>query len=261
MSDQQPPAASDTSRHDSPLPDESRSVQDSIVAARLRLERALAAAGRRPDDARLLAVGKKKPARALEQAFEAGQRHFGENYLQEALDKQAALAHLPALCWHYIGAIQSNKTRDIAEHFDWVHTVDRLKVARRLSDTRPAGLAPLNICLQVNISREPAKAGVAPEALEALAGEVLTLPGLRLRGLMALPAPSDDRAAQRRPFAAMRALLATLAERHPEAALDTLSMGMSGDLEAAVAEGATIVRLGTALFGPRDRSGAATFDR
>lgn len=256
MSDQQPPAVPDTCRNnspltDSPLPDKSRSVQDSIVAARVRLERALADAGRAPDDAWLLAVGKKKPPAVLEKAFEAGQRHFGENYLQEALEKQVALNHLTSICWHYIGAIQSNKTRDIAEHFDWVHTVDRIKIARRLSDARPADRGPLNICLQVNISHEPAKAGVEPEALEALAREVLKLPGLRLRGLMALPAPSDDPTAQRRPFADMKALLRTLSERHPEAVLDTLSMGMSGDLEAAVAEGATVVRLGTALFGSR----------
>ncbi|MFC0269189.1 YggS family pyridoxal phosphate-dependent enzyme [Kushneria aurantia] len=226
-------------------------VRDNIVAARRRLEQALKRAGRGHDSALLLAVSKTKPVAMLREAFAAGQRHFGENYLQEALEKQQALADLEGIEWHFIGALQSNKTHDVACHFDWVHTVDRLKIARRLSDARPAERGPLNICLQVNISREEAKSGVDPQALAALAEQVIALPGLQLRGLMAIPAQEEDEERQRVPFAELRRLLASLAERHPEAPLDTLSMGMSGDLEAAVAEGATIVRLGTALFGAR----------
>ncbi|GLK87054.1 YggS family pyridoxal phosphate-dependent enzyme [Pseudomonas turukhanskensis] len=195
----------------------------------------------------LLAVSKTKPASAIREAHAAGLRDFGENYLQEALGKQAELTDLP-LIWHFIGPIQSNKTKAIAEHFDWVHSVDRLKIAQRLAEQRPAGLPPLNICLQVNVSGEASKSGCAPEELPALAAAVAQLPNLRLRGLMAIPEPTDDINAQHQAFATVRDLRSRLAL--PD--LDTLSMGMSHDLEAAIAEGATWVRIGTALFGARN---------
>jgi pyridoxal phosphate enzyme (YggS family) len=196
----------------------------------------------------LVAVSKTRPATAIRSAYEEGQRDFGENYLQEALEKIAAFPG-EALVWHFIGPIQSNKTRAIAEHFDWVHSVDRLKLARRLNDQRPPDMPPLNVCLQVNISGEASKSGVEPEALAALATSVAELPRLRLRGLMAIPAASDDPEQQRRPFRALREALERL--RADGLALDTLSMGMTNDLEAAIAEGATLVRVGTAIFGPR----------
>ncbi|PSL13941.1 hypothetical protein CLV44_110122 [Marinobacterium halophilum] len=203
---------------------------------------------RTPDSVQLLAVSKTRSADEIRELHACGQTAFGENYLQEALDKIDALRDLP-LEWHFIGPIQSNKTRTIAEHFDWVHSVDRLKVARRLSEQRPDHLPPLNICLQVNISGEASKSGCAPEALPELARTVAALPNLRLRGLMAIPEAETDPARQRAIFAQVRAQLAAL---HLEGTQpDTLSMGMSGDLEAAIAEGATIVRIGTALFGPR----------
>ena len=191
-------------------------------------------------------MSKTKPAAAVREAHAAGLRDFGENYLQEALGKQAELADLP-LNWHFIGPIQSNKTRPIAEHFQWVHSVDRLKIAQRLSEQRPAGLPPLNVCLQVNVSGEASKSGCAPEDLPALAEAVKQLPNLRLRGLMAIPEPTAERAAQHAAFARLRELLLDL-----NLGLDTLSMGMSDDLEAAIGEGATWVRIGTALFGARD---------
>lgn len=206
------------------------------------------AAGRDPASVRLLAVSKTFPASAVREAYAAGQRAFGENYVQEALDKMAALSDL-MLEWHFIGPIQSNKTRAIAEHFDWVHGVDRLKIAERLSAQRPRHLPPLNICLQVNISGEDSKSGVAPEQLDALAFATASLPGLRLRGLMAIPAPTEG-AAQQQPFARMRELLARL--NTLGLGLDTLSMGMSHDFGAAIQEGTTLVRIGTAIFGQRD---------
>ncbi|WP_110654127.1 YggS family pyridoxal phosphate-dependent enzyme [Salinicola halimionae] len=232
------------------------SVSESLSRARERLGAALAAAGRPGDDAHLLAVSKTKSADMLRQAYIAGQRAFGENYLQEALDKQQALANLDDIEWHFIGSLQSNKTREVAEHFSWVHGVDREKIARRLSEQRPAELGPLDICLQLDVSGEASKAGVELQALPALAESILALPNLRLRGLMALPAPSDDPEQQRQAFRHVADALATLRQRFPEAPLDTLSMGMSGDLEAAVAEGATIVRLGTAVFGSRPPAGS-----
>lgn len=213
------------------------------------LERIAAAsrtAGRDPATVGLLAVSKTKPAAALREAAAAGLRDFGENYLQEALDKQPALADLP-LVWHFIGPIQSNKTRAIASHFDWVHSVDRLKIAQRLAEQRPPERGPLNICLQVNVSGEASKSGCHPDELPALATAVSQLPNLRLRGLMAIPEPTDDPASQRAAFARLRTMSETL-----NLNLDTLSMGMSQDLEAAIAEGATWVRVGTALFGARD---------
>lgn len=226
-------------------------VSESLQSARQRLDAALQAAGRAPHDARLLAVSKTKPADMLRQAYLAGQRAFGENYLQEALEKQHALADLDDIEWHFIGALQSNKTRDVAEHFHWVHGIDREKIARRLAEQRPTDMGPLDICLQLNVSGEKSKAGVQVEALPQLVEALLELPNLRLRGLMALPAPSEDPNQQRDAFHQVAAALDDLRARYPQAPLDTLSMGMSGDLEAAVAEGATIVRLGTAIFGSR----------
>ncbi|ATP47302.1 MULTISPECIES: YggS family pyridoxal phosphate-dependent enzyme [Pseudomonas] len=221
-------------------------IADNLSALAARIASAAQAAGRDPASIQLLAVSKTKPASAIREIYAAGVRDVGENYLQEALTKQEALRDLP-LIWHFIGPIQSNKTKAIAEHFDWVHSVDRLKIAQRLSEQRPAALAPLNICLQVNVSGEDSKSGCAPADLPALAEAVAKLPNLRLRGLMAIPEPTDDRAAQEAAFASLRTLQQRLG-----LGLDTLSMGMSHDLEAAIAQGATWVRIGTALFGARD---------
>ncbi|EMD98431.1 MULTISPECIES: YggS family pyridoxal phosphate-dependent enzyme [Stutzerimonas stutzeri subgroup] len=223
-------------------------IEKNIAKVAARIREAAQAVGRDPASVGLLAVSKTQPAAAIREAAEAGVRDFGENYLQEALDKQAELSELP-LVWHFIGPIQSNKTKSIAEHFDWVHSVDRLKIAQRLSDQRPAELPPLNICLQVNVSGEASKSGCAPEELLQLAQAVAAMPRLRLRGLMCIPAPSEDPAEQRAAFARLRALRD---EDELPLTLDTLSMGMSQDLEAAIAEGATWVRIGTALFGARD---------
>lgn len=211
-----------------------------------RLRSAERAAGRVSGCVRLLAVSKTKSAEAMILAYCAGQRHFGESYLQEALVKQRQLAHFN-ITWHFIGPIQSNKTRSIANHFSWVHSVDRLKIARRLNEQRSPDRAPLNVCLQVNVSGEKSKAGVSLDELPELAGAVSELPRLRLRGVMAIPAPGAGFEEQRAPFRALRTTMGRL----PYKTLDTLSMGMSNDLEAAVAEGATIVRIGTALFGSR----------
>lgn len=227
-------------------------LSESLAAARTRLTDALNAAGRPADAARLLAVSKTKPGDMIREAWHLGQREFGENYVQEALDKQAELAELDPIVWHFIGPLQSNKTRDVAEHFAWVHSVDREKIARRLNDQRPDGLGPLDICLQVNVSHEASKSGVSLEGLPALAEAVQAMPRLRLRGLMTIPAPAEGLDAQRVPFARLREALEKLRERFPDAPLDTLSMGMSADLEAAVLEGATLLRLGTAIFGERN---------
>ncbi|WP_311884022.1 MULTISPECIES: YggS family pyridoxal phosphate-dependent enzyme [unclassified Pseudomonas] len=223
-------------------------IADSILQVGSRIQAAAKAANRDENSVQLLAVSKTKPAQALREAYAAGLRDFGENYLQEALGKQLELADLP-LIWHFIGPIQSNKTRAIAEHFDWVHSVDRLKIAQRLSEQRPAELPPLNICIQVNVSGEASKSGCTPDDLPALAAAISTLPRLKLRGLMAIPEPTDDRAEQDAAFAAVQKLQASL-----DLPLDTLSMGMSHDLESAIAQGATWVRIGTALFGARDYS-------
>jgi pyridoxal phosphate enzyme (YggS family) len=226
------------------------SVIDNLQQVHSRIAQACASAGRPVDSVTLLAVGKTFGPESVRAAFAAGCRQFGENYVQEALDKIAALADLRAqITWHLIGPLQSNKTRPVAEAFDWVHAVDRLKIAQRLSAQRPAGLPPLQVCLQVNISGEDSKSGLAPAELPAVAQAVAALPRLRLRGLMAIPEPAADLAAQRTPHRALRALLLALNEAG--LGLDTLSMGMSADLEAAVAEGATIVRVGTAIFGGR----------
>ncbi len=216
-----------------------------------RIGVAARAAGRDPASVGLVAVSKTFPASLIRVAFEAGQRDFGENYLQEALDKIESLSDLP-LAWHYIGPIQSNKTRAIAENFSWVHSVDRLRIAERLSDQRPSHLPPLAVCLQVNISSEPSKSGVAVADAVALAVAVAALPGLRLRGLMAIPAATPDPARQRAAFRQLRELrdAANAAGALPTP-LDTLSMGMSDDLESAIAEGATLVRVGRAIFGAR----------
>ena len=227
----------------------------SVIAANLqavhqRIAAAAQQAGRQPADIALLAVSKTVPPDRIRAAYAAGQVAFGENYVREGVDKIAALADLRhRLQWHFIGPLQSNKTRLVAEHFDWVHAVDRLRIAERLSAQRPAGMAALQVCIQVNISGEASKSGVAPAEVPGLAHAVAALPGLRLRGLMAIPEPEHDPAAQRRPFAAMRAMLQAL--RTDGLDLDTLSMGMSGDMEAAIAEGATLVRIGTAIFGAR----------
>ena len=225
-------------------------IAENIAKVGERIRAAAQASGRDLDSVGLLAVSKTKPAAAVREAYAAGLRDFGENYLQEALEKQAELSEL-ALIWHFIGPIQSNKTKPIAEHFAWVHSVDRLKIAQRLAEQRPSHLPPLNICLQVNVSAEDSKSGCAPAELAALAEAVSQLPNLRLRGLMAIPEPTDDVAAQRAAFARLRELRDGL-----PLPLDTLSMGMSHDLDAAIAEGATWVRIGTALFGARDYSNA-----
>jgi pyridoxal phosphate enzyme (YggS family) len=221
-------------------------IADNIAQVSSRIRAAALAAQRDEHSVQLLAVSKTKPAQALREAYAAGLRDFGENYLQEALGKQLELADLP-LIWHFIGPIQSNKTRAIAEHFAWVHSVDRLKIAQRLSEQRPADLPPLNICIQVNVSGEASKSGCTPADLPALAKAISELPRLNLRGLMAIPEPTDDRAEQDAAFAAVQSLQASL-----NLPLDTLSMGMSHDLESAIAMGATWVRIGTALFGARD---------
>jgi PLP dependent protein len=221
-----------------------------LQQVRKRLAAACAAAQRDVHSVTLLAVGKTMPPDAIREAHAAGQRSFGENYVQEALDKMDALADLhERLEWHLIGPLQSNKTRVVAERFDWVHSVDRLKTAERLSAQRPPGRPALQVCLQVNVSGEASKSGVAPPDLPALAHAVAALPRLRLRGLMSIPEPAAGLEAQRRPHAALREMLVAL---HAQGlAVDTLSMGMSADLEAAVLEGATIVRVGTAIFGVR----------
>ena len=221
-------------------------IADNLGQVSQRIRAAADAVQRDASSIHLLAVSKTKPAQAVREAYAAGMCDFGENYLQEALGKQAELTDLP-LSWHFIGPIQSNKTRAIAENFAWVHSVDRLKIAQRLSEQRPADLPPLNICIQVNVSGEASKSGCTPADLPALASAISALPRLKLRGLMAIPEPTEDRAAQDAAFAQVRDLQNSL-----DLPLDTLSMGMSHDLESAIAQGATWVRIGTALFGARD---------
>ena len=223
-------------------------IASNMQAVKAAMGRATLAAGRRAEDVELLAVSKTFPHEAVREACEAGQRRFAESYVQESLYKMEALRDLP-IEWHYIGPIQSNKTRPIAEHYAWVHSLDRLKIAERLSAQRPAGLPPLQVCIEVNISGEASKSGVSPDDIEALALAVAALPNLKLRGLMAIPAPTEDEAEQRAAFARLRGIFERLNERGLQ--LDTLSMGMSHDYPAAIAEGATIVRVGTAIFGAR----------
>lgn len=265
-----------------------KTIPEALIHTKERMARACAACGRSPDEVTLLAVSKTHPWSAVAQAAAAGQRAFGENYVQEGVDKiaqskisqsqsqsqspvHAAVAVAdraaavapnaadgPHACrspqdleWHLIGPLQSNKTREVAEHFDWVHSVDRLKIAQRLSDQRPAHLPPLQVCLQVNISGQASKSGVAPQEALALAQAVNTLPRLHLRGLMSIPEPADDEADRRAPHRALRELRDALQRADPRLDLPVLSMGMSDDLEAAIAEGATLVRIGTAIFGRR----------
>ncbi len=223
---------------------------DRLQRIRARIAETAILFGRAPEEIRLLAVSKTHPVERLREAIDCGQRAFGENYVQEMAEKARALADLEVE-WHFIGPIQSNKTRLIAELSGWVHSVDREKIARRLSEQRPAGMPPIQICLQVNVSGEESKSGADPADLPGLAQAVAGLPGLELRGLMAIPAATDDVALQRQAFARVRELMEDL--QHRGHRLDTLSMGMSNDLEAAVAEGATIVRVGTALFGARQK--------
>lgn len=223
-------------------------IAANLQAVHDRIRRAETAANRAPDSVQLLAVSKTFGHAEVAAAWEAGQRAFGENFVQEALDKISATAHL-GIEWHFIGPVQSNKTRPIAEHFAWVHSIERDRIARRLNDARPPHLPPLNVLIQVNVSGEASKSGVAPGEERALAALIRSMPNLRLRGLMAIPEPTPDAALQRERFA----LLCTLQRRlqAEDAGVDTLSMGMSDDLEAAIAEGATMVRVGTAIFGSR----------
>jgi hypothetical protein len=225
-----------------------KKIRENLQKIHKRIELAATSCGRDPATVTLLAVSKTKPASAIRTAFDAGQVRFGENYVQEALEKMEHLRDL-AIEWHYIGGIQSNKTRPIANAFAWVHGVASLKHARRLSEQRPEGMPPLNLCLQVNINGESSKQGVAPAELPALASETASLPNIQLRGLMSLPEPTDDSQQQHQAFAGVRALFDEL--NREGYGLDTLSMGMSGDLEAAIEEGSTMVRIGTAIFGAR----------
>lgn len=228
-------------------------IAENLQAVEATIASAAEAANRPRSSVQLLAVSKTFPAEAVLEAMAAGQRAFGENYLQEALDKIALVARAQPQApveWHFIGPIQSNKTRPIASSFQWVHTVERLKIAQRLSEQRPPELGPLNVCIQVNISGEASKSGAQEDEVPELARQVAQLPNLRLRGLMAIPEPQADAALQRQAFARLRALAERL--RLEGLALDTLSMGMSGDMQAAIMEGATIVRIGSAIFGARN---------
>lgn len=220
-----------------------------LAAVKKRIAAAARGAGRNPADVRLLAVSKQHPAEMIRAAAQAGQRDFGENYLQEALAKMDSLRDLP-ITWHFIGQLQANKTREVAGNCQWVHTLDRPRIAERLSAQRPHHAGPLDVLLQVKLAAQPGKGGISPADAPGLAEAVAGLPRLRLRGLMCIPDPATDEAGRREPFRRLRELLEALRERGH--ALDTLSMGMSDDLEAAVAEGATIVRVGTAVFGPRN---------
>lgn len=224
------------------------SIADNLVRIREQIRTSALKNSRSEQDVTLLAVSKTRPAEDLRTAFNEGQRSFGENYLQEALEKIEALKDLD-ICWHFIGPLQSNKTRAVAESFHWLHTVDRIKIAKRLSEQRPAHLPPLNICIQVNVSDEESKSGCKPDKLEELATEIVKLPNLCLRGLMAIPKASENSDEQRQAFARMKQLLKQLQFTYDS--VDTLSMGMSGDMDSAIAEGATIVRIGTAIFGAR----------
>jgi pyridoxal phosphate enzyme (YggS family) len=223
-------------------------IAENLQAVRERIARAAAAAHRSAQDIHLLAVSKTFGAAAIEQAWRAGQRSFGENFVQEGVAKITALSAL-GIEWHFIGPVQSNKTKPLAEHFAWVHSLEREKIARRLDDARPPRLPPLNVLIQVNVSGEASKSGVAPGEERALAAVIAALPRLRLRGLMAIPEPAAEPELQRAQFARLRALFVRLRAQHP--GIDTLSMGMSADLEAAIAEGSTLVRVGTAIFGSR----------
>ena len=227
-------------------------IADALTKVTARIQQAAQASGRKCETVRLIAVSKTQPAEAVTQAYACGQRDFGENYVQEALEKQAELKALADLQWHFIGPIQSNKTRSIAENFAWIHSIDREKVAQRLNDQRPSDLAPLQVCLQVNIGDEATKSGISQAELPSLAKAVSQMPRLQLRGLMAIPAANNTPEQQHQAFRKLRDLLIDLQAQGYS--VDTLSMGMSGDLEAAVAEGSTMVRVGTDIFGMRQRN-------
>ncbi len=233
-------------------PTKNTDIPTSLANVQSLIEESAHRAGRKPQSIQLLAVTKKKPLADIEAAWHAGQRAFGENYVDEALEKiqtwQALHPDWPAQ-WHFIGSIQSRKAAAIATHFDWAHSVDRLKVAQKLSTNRPSDLPPLSVCLQINLDGEASKSGIPAEDAEALANQVAELPNLSLRGLMSIPAPRTGLEAQRAVFKELADLLSTLKSTHPK--LDTLSMGMSADMDAAIAEGATVVRVGTAIFGAR----------
>jgi pyridoxal phosphate enzyme (YggS family) len=225
-----------------------QNMEKNLERVRARIIEAAIASKRDPDSILLLAVSKKKPASDIREAYALGQRDFGENYLQEAQEKMRELEDLD-ICWHFIGSIQSNKTRPIAEAFDWAHCIDRAKIAHRLSDQRPAELPPLQVCIQVNLDHEDSKAGVDLEQVPQLAAEIHQLPGIRLRGLMTIPAPRESVDEQRAAFARLAAALEALRQQGIDC--DTLSMGMTQDMEAAIAEGSTLLRIGTAIFGER----------
>ncbi|MCP5162370.1 MAG: YggS family pyridoxal phosphate-dependent enzyme [Hahellaceae bacterium] len=224
------------------------SIADNLKNVRLRIQKAAKNAGRGETDIHLLAVSKTRSPDEIRALHELGQKAFGENYVQEALDKLPALADC-SIEWHFIGPLQSNKSRAVATHFDWVHSVDRLRLAERLSQQRPANLGPLNICIQINIDNEESKSGIALSELESLAQQIAALPQLRLRGIMAIPDPDQEASSLAQSFANLKSAFDQLKSLHPE--VDTLSMGMSDDMECAIAEGSTQVRIGTALFGPR----------
>ena len=226
------------------------SIQHNLQQVRQRIAAAAARCGRAPEEITLLAVSKTKPASAVEEAFTAGQSAFGENYVQEGVEKVQALAAHPELEWHFIGPLQSNKSRLVAENFAWCHTLDRLRIAQRLNDQRPASLPPLNVLIQVNISDETSKSGIMLEAVSGLAEAIAALPQLRLRGLMAIPAAESDYTKQLAVCQQMAEAFRQLQQHYPH--IDTLSLGMSDDMEAAIAAGSTMVRIGTAIFGARD---------
>ena len=235
-------------------------VTANLMLVKQRLELAALAAKREPEDIQLLAVSKTFPSRAIEEAMHAGQSAFGENYVQEGVEKIQQLAKLrPWLQWHFIGPLQSNKTREVAEHFDWVHSIDRLKIAERLSSQRGEfpDLVPLQVCVQINVSEEESKSGLALEEVEILCDAIAKLPHICLRGLMAIPAPCNEVNQQRQAFVAVRECFAGIKAKHANDIgydfFDTLSMGMSDDMEAAIAEGSTMVRIGSAIFGKRDK--------
>ncbi len=231
------------------------SIKNSLFTVRTRITQACLQSERNPDSVNLLAVSKTKPVEMIEVALNNGQYHFGENYLQDAMDKIPRVTN-PDVIWHFIGRIQSNKTRQIAGSFDWVHTVSSMKIARRLNNQRPTGLEPLNILLQVNIDNEASKGGLLTGEIHQMIEELTSLDRIRLRGLMAIPSPSTDSNVQRSAFRRLRELLVSIQSDFELQHFDQLSMGMSSDLESAIAEGATIVRIGTAIFGSRNYSGA-----
>ncbi|WNN43644.1 MULTISPECIES: YggS family pyridoxal phosphate-dependent enzyme [Winslowiella] len=230
------------------------SIQQNLQEVRQRITAAAERCGRDPAEVTLLAVSKTKPASAVEEAVAAGQTAFGENYVQEGVDKIQALAAYPQLIWHFIGPLQSNKSRLVAENFAWCHTVDRLRIATRLNEQRPAHLAPLNVLIQINISDEQSKSGIMLDALPELARQIAQLPRLQLRGLMAIPAPESDYSRQLAVCQQMADALEQLKQHYPS--VDTLSLGMSDDMDAAIAAGSTMVRIGTAIFGARDYANA-----